>query len=69
MYEVLLFKTAFTLAFFSFMRISELVGQENLDNVNRSGLQVADIHLGSVLTIHIRASKTDQQGKGAKVQL
>ena len=68
-YEVLLFKTAFTLAFFGFLRVSELIGQGRPGTESRPGLQLADIRIGSELVVHLRASKTDQLGKGTEVKL
>ena len=68
-YEVLLFKAAYTLAFFGFLRVNELVGQSKPDKISRAGLQLTDIQLGSILQVQLRASKTDQHGLGTKIQL
>ena len=68
-FEVQLFTAAFSLAFFGFMRISELVGQSKQGRSNRLGLQISDVQLGPELVLHLRASKTDQRGRGSKVHL
>ena len=69
-YEVLLFKATFTLAYFGFCRISELVytGPMHTDRP----LQWGDVSYNScnkVLVIQIRKSKTDQTGKAVKLNI
>ena len=64
-----LFRAAFTLAFFGFFRISELVGQVKHGKTVTDGLRVDDVQLGSVLNIRLRKSKTDQQGAGTSIRL
>ena len=68
-FEVKLFKAAFTLPFFGFLRVSELVGQGMGDRRGRQGLKMADIKIGKDLTISIQGSKTDQQDKGTQLHL
>ena len=63
-FEAQLFKAIFSLAFFGFFRIGELV----VSNLNCDGhaLLINDVHIEglSALKIALRSSKTDQQGKG-----
>lgn len=66
-YEVLLFKAAFTLAFFGAFRISELVSPSKK---GKGGLGEADVRCGvDRLSILVRKSKTDQRGRGKTVQV
>lgn len=59
-YEKILFKTAFILAFFGFLRISEFVF--NQDSPDKT-LRFQDISfVGQCLHVNIRYSKTDQKG-------
>jgi integrase len=57
-YEALLFKTAFLLAFFGLMRVSETAFLCNEIQSNDSFVQ-----------IHIKSSKTDQMGKGQTIRV
>ena len=68
-YEVKLFTAAFTLAFFGFFRVSELVGQGEASRAGRRGLGVSDIVLNNKLSVKILGSKTDQCQKGIHVFL
>ena len=65
-YETVLFTAAFTLAFFAFLRISELLGG---GSQVFKGLQSHDVYLTKRLTIYINRSKTDQSGKGQTVSI
>lgn len=65
-YENALFKAAFTMAFFGFFRVSELVGQ---GKGGRQGLKLSCVKLGRDLIVTLTGSKTDQLGKGAQVRL
>ena len=67
-YETTLFRAAFTLAFFGFFRISELLGQEKKVAGGRPGLTISDIQLQHAkLLVHLAGSKTDQSRRGAQV--
>jgi hypothetical protein len=70
-YEVILFRAAFSIAFFGFLRVGEfttasktgrwdniLSPQDTLINEDRSAVEV-----------HIRSSKTDQRGVGTTLQI
>lgn len=66
-YENVMFKAAFTLAFFGFCRISELVF--NADNPSKT-IMLSDISfVGQCLHVNIRYSKTDQFGKSVTLVL
>lgn len=66
-YEVLLFRAAFSLAFFGAFRIGELVTPSRKVS---GGMGVQDVKVtGFSLEVWLRRSKTDQVGKGVKVQL
>ena len=68
--EALLFKTAFTLAFFGFFRVSELLGQQQSLHRGRAGIQRHNIQLSrDKVVIKLLGSKTDQQRKGQSVPL
>ena len=58
-FESALFQSAFTLAFFALLRVSEVVAL-GLEHITVSS---------DVITIFIKASKTDQTGSGAIVQV
>ena len=69
-YEVLLFKAAFTLAYFGLLRISELVytGPMHRDRP----LQLSDVSYdlyNKTLFIQIKKSKTNQSGKAMKLKI
>lgn len=64
-YEAELFSAVFSLAFFGFFRVGELV----ISSLNNEGhaLRVNDLHLengNSAIKVFLRSSKTDQQGHG-----
>jgi len=60
-YEAQLFKAAFLLAFFGFLRVGELAFTKNQD-LSRL-IALSDIRIvGDLLTLRIRYSKTDQLG-------
>lgn len=65
-YETTLFATAFELAFFALLRVSEFT----VSSRNAVVLLETDIHLiDSQIMVHIKGSKTDQLGKGATIQI
>lgn len=68
-YEQKLFAAAFTLAFFGFLRVSEIVGQGKSVAGGRAGLSLAAVQLGEKLRVNIAGSKADQTNKGASVCL
>lgn len=66
-FEETLFQTAFCLAFFAALRVSELVPA---NSVVFSGLRFQDVLIsGTGIRMFIRRSKTDQLGKGRWIQL
>lgn len=65
-YETTLFATAFELAFFALLRVSEFT----VSSRNAVVLLETDIHLlDSEIKVQIKGSKTDQLGKGATIQM
>lgn len=66
-YEASLFKAAFTLAFFGFLRVSEIVGQGSRVAGGRTGLALGDVKLEGHIVMHLQGSKTDQMAKGTKI--
>ena len=61
-FETKLFSGIFTLAFFAFLRVSEIV---KTNTSPRKGLKLHDLSLGaSSLELRVRFSKTDQTGCG-----
>lgn len=69
-YEVKLFRAAYTLAFFGFMRVGELAWSRGMSYW--SVLQLEDINIDrkqNELSIQIRQSKTDQHKEGTIIQL
>ena len=69
-FEAVLFRTMFSVAFFGFFRVSELLGQEPSLRGGRKGIQREDINvLYPQAVIRLAGSKTDQQGKGHMVVL
>ncbi|OCT65947.1 hypothetical protein XELAEV_18042201mg [Xenopus laevis] len=61
-YETILFKTAFSLAFFGAFRIGELVSPSR---TKPGGLNIRDVKiLGQSVSLNIRYSKTDKSTKG-----
>ncbi|XP_067653261.1 integrase/recombinase xerD homolog [Haliotis asinina] len=68
-YEAQVFKSAFTLAFFGFLRVSELVCSSQADD-SKTSLQINDVSFsGEGLTLRIRFSKTDQFGRGTLLSI
>lgn len=68
-YEQHLFTAAFTMAFFGFLRVSELVGQGRDMASGRTGLRRTEIVINDDLFITLSGSKTDQRGKGTQLVL
>ena len=67
-FEAHLLKAAFTLAFYGFFRVSELLGQKSNIQGGRPPLEHQDIKLyASHMKVWLRMSKTDQHGQGATV--
>jgi site-specific recombinase XerC len=70
-YEVAMFKAAFTLAFFGFLRVGEFAKTPHVD-IDRV-LSIGDITLsneqGGQLLVHLRFSKMDQTGKGEVIHI
>ncbi|XP_077778997.1 integrase/recombinase xerD homolog [Podarcis muralis] len=68
-YEARLFSAAYSIAFFGALRIGELVCEGGVPHGQR-GILLSDLTLsGSQLLVQVRSSKTDQQGRGALIQL
>jgi site-specific recombinase XerD len=66
LYEATLFATAFQLAFFAQLRVSELTVASNQSTV----LSIHDVHItDSQIELFLKGSKTDQFGKGASIQI
>ncbi|XP_069809649.1 uncharacterized protein [Dendropsophus ebraccatus] len=66
-YEWVLFRAAFSLAFFGAFRIGELVSRSC---VSGDGLQVRDVEVGEgSVSCWLRKSKTDQAGRGKHIRL
>lgn len=66
-YERVLFRAVFVLAFFGAFRVGELVSR---NKKGQGGLEVQDVWVqGDTLGVFLRRSKTDQLGKGARVDL
>lgn len=62
-YELLLFKAAFSLAFFGLLRISEVATS---NGNGRHIISVSDVSFGDgMLKVNIPSSKTDQLGRGS----
>ena len=66
-YETNLFAAAYSVAFFGFFRISELLGQENIHGQGRSPILLQHIQLSDNLVMHLSGSKTDQTFSGAQI--
>ena len=67
-YEVVLFSAAFSLAFFGFLRISEVTSGKRNDIFSRHTIQVENVKVTqSNIEIFMTSSKTDQLGLGTKV--
>ena len=68
-YEATLFSSAFSLAFFAFLRVSEYTAPSKNNVTNRS-LLVSDIRINAVsMIVQIRCFKTDQRGVGYTLEL
>lgn len=70
-YEACLFKTAFLLAFFGFLRVGEFTTTSKKGNWDKI-LSLQDITIRndlSAVEVHIRSSKTDQRGVGTTLQI
>ncbi|KAM4694294.1 integrase/recombinase xerD homolog [Discoglossus pictus] len=66
-YEALLFRTAFSLAFFGAFRLGELVATSKH---GPCGMQVEDVWVeGDRVVLWLRRSKTDQAGHGKEIML
>ena len=69
-YEGLLFRAAFLLAFFAFLRVGEFTVRAR---GHAPTLRLADVNLrqggGAGLELRIRSSKTDQKGAGCRILL
>ena len=65
-YETILFTAAFTMAFYGFLRISELLGDIS---GGYNGIQTHHITLNEIITLFIGHSKTDQSQKGTIIQI
>lgn len=72
-YELKLFTSAYTLAFWGLFRIGELVvDSSNNSNAAHSVLLRSDVCLSednTKLSVHLRMSKTDQYGKGTSINI
>ena len=69
-FEAVLFKTMFSIAFFGFFRVSELLGQSPSLLGGRKGVQREDVKLLLPRAmISLSGSKTDQDGKGQLIVL
>ncbi|XP_070190041.1 integrase/recombinase xerD homolog [Littorina saxatilis] len=66
-FEEKLFTAAYSVAFFGFLRVSEVVGQGDTLKGARAGIGYADVVMGKNLKIRIRGSKTDQAMRGEQV--
>lgn len=70
-YEVSLFSAAFSLAFFGFCRVSEVVAQSTKDQSQKAVL-LSDLSFAidqSFIEVVLRTSKTDQQGRGTRISI
>lgn len=66
-FESILFRAAFSLAFFAALRISEFVAPSKIVHSN---LKMSDVYLsGNSLKLYIFKSKNDQQCSGAWIHL
>lgn len=67
-YEMTLFAAAFTVAFYGAFQVGKLIGSARNDFAG--GLQWSDVQLGrDSFTIMLRRSKSDQEGRGALINL
>ena len=71
-YEAALFKAAYTLAFFGFMRVGEITTPKKGTADSSKVLGIGDIRLvnqNKALVVTIRYSKTDQYGAGETIKI
>lgn len=70
-YEAALFRAAFSLAFFGFLRIGEFT--LTTKSAQHKVLQLADVNINAklppVADVHVRFSKTDQLGRGTTLHI
>ena len=68
-FEALLFRVAFLLAFFGFMRVGELTAPTRSANspLRRCDVTLRHLPSGNVVELHVRFSKTDQYGNGCVI--
>ncbi len=71
LYEASLFTALYTLAFFGFFRVSELVAASGTDRSNRALLLSDTLVAGdqSQMQILLRTSKTDKHGRGTRIDI
>ena len=70
LYEAEMFKAAFLLAFFGFLRVGEFSKTGNQATYNSRVIAVDDVEIsGSSMLITIRGSKTDQRGATAQLKI
>ena len=69
-YEVRLFKAAFSMAFFGFLRVSEMLGQRFTGGGGRGPLKLTSVKVElSKVTVNLSGSKTNQLGHVEVVQI
>ena len=69
-YETTLFRAVYSAAFFGMFRVSELLGQIPAVKGGRPPMQFRDMKLNAPnIELKLRASKTDQEGRGISVVL
>ena len=70
-FEAGLFKAAFSLAFFGFLRVGEFTS-ESKKGEGANILSFRDVKFDNAMLameVHVRSSKTDQRGEGTKLQI
>ena len=69
-YEVTLFKSAFLLAFFGFLRVGEYACLSK-NRLSNHVINIEDVSVigGQCVSIHLHHSKADQRGKGADITI
>ena len=73
-FEAVLFKSAFALAFFAFLRVGEVVcGREGRHTLKTSGLRWTNLHssrgTSEAMLVTLDSSKSDQFGRGCSILL
>ena len=70
-YEALLFRVAFLLAFFGFLRVGELTAstRHGISPLRRSDVTLHQTSSGGVVNLNIRFSKTDRYGRGCVISI